>query len=66
MFRCLLLVVLVAATAGGLPAADLEFDHLWIVVTRNAPERAALEKAFQFRVSVRFAEDLGNSRVEGP
>jgi len=29
-----------------LPAspADLEFDHLWIVVTRDAPERAALER----------------------
>jgi hypothetical protein len=26
-------------------AADLEFDHVWIVVTRAAPERAALERA---------------------
>src|SRR5947199_9349665 len=26
-------------------AAELEFDHVWIVVTRDAPERAALEKA---------------------
>jgi len=26
-------------------AADLEFDHVWIVVTRDAPERAALERA---------------------
>jgi len=26
-------------------AAELEFDHLWIVVTRNAPERVALERA---------------------
>jgi hypothetical protein len=25
--------------------AELEFDHVWIVVTRDAPERAALEKA---------------------
>src|SRR6266478_10166786 len=25
--------------------AGLEFDHVWIVVTRGAPERAALEKA---------------------
>src|SRR5438067_13429971 len=25
-------------------AAELEFDHVWIVVTRDAPERAALEK----------------------
>jgi len=26
-------------------AAELEFDHVWIVVTRDAPERAALERA---------------------
>src|SRR5882724_4833945 len=26
-------------------AAELEFDHVWIVVTRDAPERAALEHA---------------------
>jgi hypothetical protein len=26
-------------------AAELEFDHVWIVVTRAAPERAALERA---------------------
>src|SRR5438876_2959435 len=25
--------------------AHLEFDHVWIVVTRDAPERAALERA---------------------
>jgi len=24
---------------------QLEFDHVWIVVTRDAPERAALERA---------------------
>ena len=26
-------------------ATELEFDHVWIVVTRDAPERAALERA---------------------
>jgi hypothetical protein len=26
-------------------AAELEFDHVWIVVNRYAPERAALERA---------------------
>jgi hypothetical protein len=31
------------ATAGKPPG--LEFDHIWIVVTRDAPERAALERA---------------------
>jgi hypothetical protein len=24
---------------------ELEFDHVWIVVNRDAPERAALERA---------------------
>src|SRR5437762_14253030 len=33
----------VGATAVGAP--ELEFDHVWIVVTRDAPERAALERA---------------------
>src|SRR6266487_344875 len=26
-------------------AAELEFDHVWIVVSRDAPERAALDRA---------------------
>jgi len=30
---------------GTAAAADLQFDHFWIVVTRDAPERAALERA---------------------
>jgi hypothetical protein len=38
----LLAVSLICVTA---TAAELEFDHVWIVVTRDAPERAALEKA---------------------
>src|SRR5260370_287312 len=37
----------VAVTAMGMTAAaaELEFDHVWIVVSRDAPERAALERA---------------------
>jgi len=27
------------------PVTELEFDHVWIVLTRDAPERAALERA---------------------
>jgi hypothetical protein len=38
----LLAVSLICVTA---TAAELEFDHVWIVVTRDAPERAALERA---------------------
>src|SRR5438876_4601793 len=38
---------LVALTAVRIAAAaaELEFDHVWIVVTRDAPERLALERA---------------------
>jgi hypothetical protein len=34
-----------ATTSPSMSSAELEFDHVWIVVTRDAPERAALEKA---------------------
>jgi Glyoxalase-like domain len=34
-----------ATTSPSVSRAELEFDHVWIVVTRDAPERAALEKA---------------------
>src|SRR5262249_21256387 len=34
-----------ATTSPWASPAGLEFDHVWIVVTRDAPERAALEKA---------------------
>ena len=40
----LLAVSLICGTAAA-AARELEFDHAWIVVTRDAPERAALEKA---------------------
>src|SRR5881227_3271077 len=33
-----------ATTSPSASPAELEFDHVWIVVTRDAPERAALEK----------------------
>jgi hypothetical protein len=33
-----------ATFVGTATAAELEFDHVWIVVTRDAPERAALER----------------------
>jgi hypothetical protein len=34
-----------ATTSPSASRAELKFDHVWIVVTRDAPERAALEKA---------------------
>src|SRR5437868_5133032 len=36
---------LLTATFVRTATAELEFDHVWIVVTRDAPERAALERA---------------------
>jgi len=39
------LVALTAARIAAAAAAELEFDHVWIVVTHDAPERAALERA---------------------
>ena len=36
--------------AAFLLAATVQFDHLWIVVSRDAPERAVLEKA-GFRIA---------------
>src|SRR5437762_12886477 len=41
------LAALLAATSVPMTAAaaELEFDHVWIVVSRDAPERAALERA---------------------
>ena len=32
-------------TSPSMSRAELEFDHVWIVVTRDAPERVTLEKA---------------------
>jgi hypothetical protein len=39
-------------------AAELEFDHVWIVVSRDAPERAALERA-GFKISPKVNRNDG-------
>jgi len=47
LFACACMSVM-AADPGVMPSpssAKLEFDHVWIVVTRDAPERLALERA---------------------
>ena len=38
-------VVALASVRMTVATPELEFDHVWIVVTRDAPERAALERA---------------------
>ena len=53
MRRCLRLTVCLAlfvAVSRTFAAGDVEFDHVWIVVTRDAPERAAVERS-GFRIS---------------
>jgi hypothetical protein len=45
-------------------AATVQFDHLWIVVSRDAPERAALEKAgFRFAPEVNKHEGQGTASI---
>src|SRR5205809_7335482 len=45
-------------------AAELEFDHVWIVVSRDAPERAALERAgFKISPNVNRNDGQGTASV---
>jgi hypothetical protein len=45
-------------------AADLEFDHVWIVVNRDAPERFALERA-GFKISPNINRNDGQGTASG-
>jgi hypothetical protein len=45
MLRAVVLILLAVSVMDISAATDLQFDHIWIVVARDAPERAALEKA---------------------
>jgi len=53
-----------AAPSASPPAASsepqLEFDHVWIVVTRDAPEQAALERA-----GLKISPDVNHHDVQG-
>jgi hypothetical protein len=45
-------------------AAELEFDHVWIVVTRGAPERAALQRAgFKISPNINRNDGQGTASV---
>ena len=45
-------------------APELEFDHVWIVVTRDAPERAALERAgFKISPNINRNDGQGTASV---
>ncbi len=49
-----------ATTSPSMLPTELEFDHVWIVVTRDAPERAALEKA-----GLRISPDVNRHNGQG-
>jgi hypothetical protein len=52
-----------------LAAPELEFDHVWIVVTRDAPERAALElhrKLLPLACAISRLDARKRMRDEGP
>src|SRR4029077_856062 len=45
-------------------AAELEFDHVWIVVTRDAPERVALERTgFKISPNINRNDGQGTASV---
>src|SRR5437667_9968932 len=47
-------------------AAELEFDHVWIVVNRDAPERAALERAgLKISPNVNRHDGQGTASISG-
>jgi len=62
--RLILATFFLAACGHVRPQAPLEVDHVWIVCTPNAPERAALEAAgFRFSPVVNRHEGQGTASV---
>src|SRR5215475_12508411 len=60
-----LAVILLAACAGPLKAqSGIELDHVWIMVSRNAPERAALERGgFEIAKDVNRHDGQGTASI---
>ncbi len=59
----LVLILLATAAPAGAPSF-IEFDHVWIMVSPNAPERAALERAgFQISPDVNRHEGQGTASI---
>jgi hypothetical protein len=53
-----------AAIAAPAAGPGIELDHVWIIVSQNAPERAALERAgFQIAKDVNHHEGTGTSSI---
>jgi Glyoxalase-like domain len=66
MSRLLWIIVLVALATVALAASGpgIEFDHIWIMVSPDAPERSALERAgFQISKDVNHHEGTGTSSI---
>ena len=62
--RFIFCLALLVSISHAIAAAELEFDHVWIVVTRDAPERAALERAgFKISRDVSRNDGQGTSSV---
>ena len=57
-------VVALASVRIAVAAPELEFDHVWIVVSRDAPERAALERAgFKISPNINRNDGQGTASV---
>jgi Glyoxalase-like domain len=58
-------LILLASTASpSLAQSRIEFDHVWIVVSPNAPERAALERAgFQISPDINRHDGQGTASL---
>jgi hypothetical protein len=62
--QTLVLILLVAVTVPASAQSQIEFDHVWIMVSPNAPERAALERAeLQISKEVNHHEGTGTSSI---
>jgi hypothetical protein len=62
--RIALSILLAAASARPADQPTLQFDHVWIMVSPNAPERAALERAgFQIASQINHHEGQGTSSI---
>jgi hypothetical protein len=58
--RLIVCLALLVSVSHAIAAAELEFDHVWIVVTRDAPERAALD-----RVGLKISPDVNRNDGQG-
>ena len=62
--RSLAVILLAIAAALATTPSFLEFDHVWIMVSPNAPERAALERAgFEISPDVNKHEGQGTASI---